>query len=149
MSSEKVMRAPPPAQAFACSSSVRGVAVAPPGRRMRRPLAPTKHCLECVTAACQPARYSSHRHVHDFGSLLVRESFNQYQAHDLPLLVGQPGQRALDRNDIRMLMTARIRNALAQLLRGKNPVAPASRPGFVDPGIAQNAEQPARDGRTG
>ena len=103
--------------------------------------------MECITPACQPAGYSSHRYVHDFGSFLVRESFDQYQAHYLALLFGQPGQRALDRNDIRMLMTARIRNALAQLLRGKNPLAPVSRPGLIDPGIAQNAEQPARDRR--
>ena len=106
-----------------------------------------QHCLECITAARQPARYSSHRHVHDFGSFLVRESFDQYQAHHLALLVGQPGERYLDRNDIRMLMTAGIRNALAQLLRDKDPLAPVSRPGLVDPGIAQNAEQPARDRR--
>jgi hypothetical protein len=103
--------------------------------------------LECITAACQPARYSSDRYVHDFGSFLVRESFDQYQAHDLALLVRQPGECALDRNDIRMLMTRRIRNTLSQFLRGKNPVASAARPGFVDPGIAQNAEQPARHRR--
>ena len=103
--------------------------------------------MECITAARQPARYSSHRYVHDFGSFFVRESLDQYQAHDLALLVRQPGQCALDRNDIRMLMTARIRNALAQLLRGKNPLAPVSRPRLVDPRIAQNAEQPARNRR--
>jgi hypothetical protein len=113
---------------------------------MRRTVS-AKHCLECITAACQAARYSSHRHVHDIGSFLVRESLDQYQAHDLALLVGQPGQGALDRNDIRMVMTARIRNALAQLLRDKNPLAAVSRPDFIDPRIAQNAKQPARHRR--
>ncbi|MDB6106038.1 MAG: hypothetical protein JWO52_6037 [Gammaproteobacteria bacterium] len=106
-----------------------------------------KHCLECITAACQAARYSSHRHIHDIGSFLVRESLDQYQAHDLALLLREPGQRTLHRNDIRMQMTARIRNALAQLLRGKNPLAAVSRPGFIDPRIAQNAKQPARHRR--
>jgi Subtilase family len=103
--------------------------------------------LECVTPACQPARYSSHRDVHDIGSLLVRESLDQYQAHDLALLLRQPGQRALDRNDIRLPVTARIRNTLAKLLRRKNPLAPVPRADLVDPRIAQNAEHPARHRR--
>ena len=48
-----------------------------------------------------------------------------------------------------MLMTARIRNALAKLLRGKNPLAAVLRAQLVDPGIAQNAEHPARHRRIG
>jgi hypothetical protein len=114
---------------------------------MRRPLA--KHCLECVTAAGQPAGYSSNWNVHNFGRFLVRESFDQYQANDLALLVRQPGHCALNRNDIRVLMTGWIRNAGSQLLRGKNPVAPLSRANLVNPRVAEDSEQPAGQRRIG
>ena len=55
----------------------------------------------------------------------------------------------LNGNDFRMLMTGRIRDTLSQLLGSKDPAAPALRPGLVDPGIAQDSKQPARQRQVG